>query len=85
VVCSKGVADLTYDAENRLARVSGGASASFVYDGDGRRVKATFGSSTSVYIGDYFEWTGSTSLTSDANGAKLAELRIGMRMSITIH
>jgi YD repeat-containing protein len=83
VVCSKGVADLTYDAENRLTGVSGGASASFVYDGDGRRMKATLNGSTTVYIGDYFEWTGSTSLTSDANGTKLAELRIGMRMSVT--
>jgi YD repeat-containing protein len=54
------VADLTYDAENRLVGVSGGASASFVYDGDGNRVKATFGSSTTVYIGDYYEQTGST-------------------------
>ncbi|MCX7854281.1 MAG: hypothetical protein N2383_16060, partial [Caldilineales bacterium] len=34
---------LTYDAENRLTGVSGGASASFVYDGDGQRVKANFG------------------------------------------
>jgi RHS repeat-associated protein len=33
--------------------VSGGASASFVYDGDGNRVKATFGSTTIVYVGDY--------------------------------
>jgi YD repeat-containing protein len=74
---------MTYDIENQLTGVSNRATATFVYDGDGRRVKATFGSSTTVYIGDYFEWTGSTSLTSDANGAKLAELRIGMRMSIT--
>ena len=32
-----------------------------MYDGDGRRVKTTFGSSTTSYVGDYFEWTGSTS------------------------
>jgi hypothetical protein len=40
-----------------------------VYDGDGRRVKTTFGSSTTSHpssplragVGDYFEWTGSTS------------------------
>jgi YD repeat-containing protein len=41
--------DLTYDAENRLTTVSGAASANFVYDGDGNRVKATFGSETTVY------------------------------------
>jgi RHS repeat-associated protein len=104
------VFDFAYDAENRLveAKKNGVTLATFVYDGDGRRVKATLNGSTTVYIGDYFEWTGSTStmvkyyyagaqrvamrqgstlyyllpdhlgstsLTSDANGAKLAELR----------
>ena len=29
------VYNLTYDAENRLTSVSGAATASFVYDGDG--------------------------------------------------
>ncbi|MCS6845557.1 MAG: hypothetical protein NZ528_14760 [Caldilineales bacterium] len=42
---------LTYDAENRLTGVSGGASASFVYDGDGQRVKATFNGTTTVVDG----------------------------------
>jgi RHS repeat-associated protein len=27
----------------------------------GNRIKATFGSATTVYVGNYFEWTGSTS------------------------
>jgi RHS repeat-associated protein len=35
------VFNLTYDAENRLASVSGGDLASFLYDGDGQRVKGT--------------------------------------------
>jgi hypothetical protein len=35
------VFNLSYDAENRLASVSGGALATFVYDGDGQRVKGT--------------------------------------------
>jgi YD repeat-containing protein len=34
---------LSYDAENRLTGVSGSATATFVYDGDGRRVKGTVG------------------------------------------
>jgi hypothetical protein len=38
--------NLSYDAENRLTTVSGVASASFLYDGDGNRVKATFGDNT---------------------------------------
>ncbi|MFZ2095400.1 MAG: RHS repeat-associated core domain-containing protein [Anaerolineales bacterium] len=51
---------LSYDAENRLVSVSGAATATFVYDGDGNRVKGTIGPAT-TYIGNYFEWTGSTS------------------------
>jgi RHS repeat-associated protein len=52
---------LTYDAENHMTGMTGGGvSASFVYDGDGNRVKATIGTTT-TYVGNYFEWTGSTS------------------------
>jgi len=41
---------LPYDAENRLTSVSGAASASFVYDGDGRRVKNTLSGVTVAYL-----------------------------------
>ncbi|MDH7486114.1 MAG: RHS repeat-associated core domain-containing protein [Anaerolineae bacterium] len=69
--------NLTYDAENRLTGVSGGASASFVYDGDGNRVKATFNGTTTVYIGDYYEQTGSTiKKYYYANGQRVA-MRVG--------
>ncbi len=51
---------LLYDAENRLTSVSGAATATFVYDGDGNRVKATFGSTTTVYVGAIYEKSGST-------------------------
>jgi RHS repeat-associated protein len=56
-----GTQNRTFDAENRLVGVSGTATASFVYDGDGQRVKGTVGSTTTVYLGAFFEWTGSTS------------------------
>ena len=36
-----GAYNLAYDAENRLTTVSGGTTASFDYDGDGKRVKGT--------------------------------------------
>jgi len=36
------------EAENRLAGVSGAATAAFVYDGDGSRVVATVGMTTTV-------------------------------------
>jgi len=51
---------LTYDAENRLTTVNGGISARFTYDGDGNRVKSVMGGVTTYYVGNYFEWTGST-------------------------
>ena len=51
---------LTFDAENRLVGVTGTPSASFTYNGDGVRVKSVVGSSTTVFIGEYLEWTGST-------------------------
>ncbi len=50
----------SYDAENRLTSVSGAATAAFVYDGDGNRVKATFGTTTTVYVGAIYETSGST-------------------------
>ncbi|MEZ4864116.1 MAG: RHS repeat-associated core domain-containing protein [Caldilineaceae bacterium] len=40
--------------------VSGGATASFVYDGDNQRVKGTAGGVTTVYVGNYYEVAGST-------------------------
>jgi len=51
---------LGYNAENQMTSVSGAASATFTYDGNGARVKGVVGSATTVYISNYFEWTGST-------------------------
>ncbi len=50
--------DLTYDAENHLVEVkkNGATLATFVYDGDGNRVKGTVGGVTTTYVGSYFEW-----------------------------
>ena len=39
----------TYDAENRLTKLNGGA-ATYVYDGDGRRVKKIVDASTTTYV-----------------------------------
>jgi uncharacterized protein RhaS with RHS repeats len=47
----------TYDAENHITAVSGAATATFVYDGDSKRVKGVVGGVTTTYIGNYFEWT----------------------------
>ena len=54
---------LTYDAENRLTTVKQGTTtiASFVYDGEGKRVRSSLGTTTTAFVGAHFEWTGSTS------------------------
>ena len=72
---------LTYDQENRLTGVSGAVSAAFVYDGDGRRVKATVAGVTTTCIGDYFEWTGSAMTKYYSAGAT----RIAMRKGSTLY
>jgi len=53
--------NFTYDAENHLTNVSGSATAAFTYDGDGNLVKGVVNGTTTVYIGNTFEWAGSTS------------------------
>jgi YD repeat-containing protein len=40
-----------YDAESRLTAVSGAAAAQFAYNGDGARVAATEGVTTTVFVG----------------------------------
>jgi len=47
--------------DNRTSALSAcAASANFSYDGDGNRILATEGVTTTIYIGNYFEWTTST-------------------------
>jgi YD repeat-containing protein len=49
---------LNYNAENRLVSVTvGGSAGSFVYDGDGNRVKSFYPGMTTYYIGNYYEKT----------------------------
>jgi YD repeat-containing protein len=78
---NSGAYDLSYDAKNRLTSVSGAASATFVYDGDGNRVKATLGGVTTYYVGNYYEKQGSTvTKYYYAGGA-----RVAMRQSGTLY
>ncbi len=53
---------MTYDAENHMTDyTTTGTTAKFVYNGDGKRVKGTVGSVTTLYIGAHFEWNATTS------------------------
>lgn len=53
---TRGTQTITWDVENRVIGVTGGAS--FVYDGDGNRVKKIIGSTTTIYVNKYYEKTG---------------------------
>ena len=52
--------DLGYDAESRLVTVTGAATASFTYDGDGKQVKSIVGGVTTYYVGRHYEKKGTT-------------------------
>ena len=68
-MCGARTYTLAYDAdreaspkgENRLIQVKKNNTviATFVYDGDGNRVKATVAGTTTTFIGGYYELTGS--------------------------
>jgi YD repeat-containing protein len=80
-VISGSTYNLTYDAENRLTGVSGAATATFVYDGDGKRVKGTVGGVTITYIGNYYEWSGSTATSYYYAGSARVAMRQGSTLS----
>ncbi|MEP7357922.1 MAG: hypothetical protein ABI847_11820 [Anaerolineales bacterium] len=52
---SGSVFNLVCYAENQPITVSGAATASFLYDGDGQRVRGTAGGVTTAYIGNCYE------------------------------
>ena len=65
---------LTYDAENRLTAMSGGVTASYVYDGDGNRVKETISGITRVFVGNTYEIdNGTVKKYYDAGSVRVAE------------
>jgi RHS repeat-associated protein len=45
------------------------------HDGDGSRVKSIINGVTTIFVGNYYEVSGSTSITANSNGALVSELR----------
>jgi RHS repeat-associated protein len=76
---------LVYDAENRLVQIKRGSNvqATYTYDGDGNRVKTVVGSTTTTYIGNYLEWSGSTTTMKKYYYA--SGQRIAMRQGSTLY
>jgi len=71
---------LVHDAENRLTAVApitaASASAVFVYDGDGNRVKATVNDVTTAYVGNYYEVEATTTRAYYYAGAQRVAIRV---------
>jgi RHS repeat-associated protein len=78
---TRGSQTITWDVENRPVTVTGGAS--FVYDGDGSRVKKTENGQEILYINRYFEknLTTGTVTTSYYLGDKLIAQRAGTTLN----
>jgi RHS repeat-associated protein len=77
--------DREWDVENRLTDVTkDGVSGSFVYDGDGNRVKKTEGGQTTVYVNRYYEKTGAEITTSYYLGSRLVAQRKGTDQSFIL-
>jgi RHS repeat-associated protein len=71
--------NLAYDADNRMVQVSGAVTETFKYNGDGQRIIATQGVTTTVYIGNYFEWHGTPAdmVKYYYSGATRVAMRVG--------
>ncbi len=81
---TRGSQTLTYDVENRPVSISdGGTTSTFVYDGDGNRVKKTESGETILYVNKYYEknLTSDEITTSYYLGAKLIAQRKGTALS----
>ncbi|MEZ4864107.1 MAG: RHS repeat-associated core domain-containing protein [Caldilineaceae bacterium] len=74
-----------HDAENRLVSVSGGATASFVYDGDNQRVKGTAGGVTTVYVGNYYEVAAPSGLPTVKKYYYAGNQRVAMKSGSTVN
>ncbi|MGB2770691.1 MAG: RHS repeat-associated core domain-containing protein, partial [Anaerolineae bacterium] len=72
-----------YDAENHLTEISGDDAATFVYDADGQRVKASFGSAPNItivaYAGNHFEQRTVGSVVSTVKTYFAGGVRVAMR------
>jgi hypothetical protein len=71
--------NLAYDAENRTVQVSGAVTETFKYNGEGQRIIASQGMTTTVLIGNYFEWHGTVTDTVKYyySGATRVAMRVG--------
>jgi YD repeat-containing protein len=77
---------LTYDYENRLTSITvGGTTTTFVYDGDGNRVKKVAGGVTTFYVGNHYEVTNGNATKYYYFGKQRVALRVGTNPVTYLH
>ena len=72
-ILNDGTHSYTYDAENRIVKVDGGATATYIYDAEGHSVQKTISASNNQY-----ETPGTWNFLYDLNGRLQAELGSAM-------
>jgi YD repeat-containing protein len=75
--------DLAYNAEGKMVSVKKNSAdyASFVYDGDGNRVKGTINGTTISFVGNYADWSGSSLTKYYYEGTVRIAMRQGSEVS----
>ncbi|RIK26641.1 MAG: hypothetical protein DCC52_10075 [Chloroflexi bacterium] len=77
---------LTYDAENRLTSITVGANTTtYVYDGDGNRVKKTANGVSTFYVGNHYEVTNNVATKYCYFGKQRVAMRVGTNPTIYLH
>jgi RHS repeat-associated protein len=67
---------ITWDVENRPVSITkAGVTTTFIYDGDGSRVKQTVGGVVTTYVNKYFEKTGADNTSNYYLGGKLIAVK----------
>jgi RHS repeat-associated protein len=73
---------IVWDVENRPVSITkAGVTTTFVYDGDGNRVKQTVGDVITTYVNKFYEKTGTEITTNYYLGSKLISVRKGTTLS----
>ncbi|MBI2849753.1 MAG: RHS repeat-associated core domain-containing protein [Chloroflexi bacterium] len=84
----RGSANITWDAENRpISITTANGTTTFVYDGDGNRVKQIVSGQATLYVNKYYEKNLSTNVTTSYYyfGGKLVAMKQGSANVTFVH
>ncbi len=83
--CTNGDA-LVYDKENKLTSITVGATTTtYLYDGDGNRVKKVAGGVTTYYVGNHYEVTIGVATKYYYFGKQRVAMRVGANTRLYLH